>query len=237
MIRRWWQAAKGIPSVTSSSGPAAIRIVIAEDQELVRRGAALLISMEPDMEVVGEATNGHEAIALANELKPDLVLMDVSMPGLNGIEATAEIKNQLPQTKVLMLTMHENEEYLFRTIKAGGSGYVLKRQADSELLDAIHQVMEGGAFLRPSVATALVQDYLERVEAGEEQTSYERLTEREREVMAGLARGKLNKQIAAELHISERTVKAHRHRVMEKMHATSFAELVLMAERLGLIVE
>ncbi|MNK74492.1 Oxygen regulatory protein NreC [compost metagenome] len=212
-----------------------IRILLSDDHAILRSGLKMLLSAEPDMEVVGEATDGEEAIALAEQLHPDLVLMDVSMPRVNGIEATAEIKRRMPQVKVLVLTMHENEEYLFRTLKAGGSGYVLKKAADTELLDAIHQVMEGGAFLRPSVTKALVQDYLERVETGEETDSYGLLTERERQILKLIAEGFTNQEMAKMLVISVRTVETHRAHLMDKLGMHTRSELVKYALRKGLL--
>lgn len=212
-----------------------IRVLVSDDHTILRSGLKMLLNAETDIEVVGEATTGEEAITLAEQLRPDLVLMDISMPGIGGIDATAEIKKQHPEIKVLMLTMHENEAYLFRTIKAGGSGYVLKKAADTELIDAIHQVMEGGAFLRPSVTKALVKDYLERVEQGEARDSYGTLTEREREILKLIAEGHTNPEIAKLLVISVRTVETHRAHIMDKLGIHQRSELVKYALRKGLL--
>lgn len=212
-----------------------IRVLLADDHAILRTGLRLMLNNLPDVEVVGEATQGREALEKALELKPDLVLMDVTMPEMNGLEATAELKRKLPKVKVLFLTMHEDEELLFRTVQVGGSGYVLKKSADTELIDAIHQVMQGGAFLRPSVMTALAQDYLERVGAGEAQDSYESLTEREREVLKLIAEGNTNPEIARILVISVRTVETHRAHVMEKLGFHHRSELVKYALRKGLL--
>lgn len=212
-----------------------IRILISDDHAILRSGLRMLLNAEEGVEVVGEATRGEEALTLVAELQPDLVLMDISMPGMGGIEATAEIKRLYPQIKVLVLTMHENEAYLFRTIKAGGSGYVLKKAADTELIDAIHQVMAGGAFLRPSVAKALAQDYLERVSAGEATDTYDTLTEREREILKLIAEGHTNPEIARLLVISVRTVETHRAHIMDKLGFHHRSELVKYALRKGLL--
>lgn len=215
--------------------PDPIRVLISDDHTILRSGLKMLLNAEADIEVIGEATTGEEAVRLSEQLHPDLVLMDISMPGMGGIDATAEIKKQHPEIKVLMLTMHENEAYLFRTIKAGGSGYVLKKAADTELIDAIHQVIQGGAFLRPSVTKALVKDYLERVETGETRDSYGTLTEREREILKLIAEGHTNPEIARLLVISVRTVETHRAHIMDKLGIHQRSELVKYALRKGLL--
>jgi two-component system response regulator NreC len=212
-----------------------IRILLADDHTILRTGLKMLIGAAPDLEVVGEAKDGAEAIALAERLEPDVVLMDISMPGVDGIKATRAIKRAQPGIRVLMLTMHEDDEYLFRTIQAGGSGYVLKKAADDEVLDAIRHVAAGGAFLRPAVTTRLVQDDLERVETGEESDSYGKLTEREREILSLIAAGNTNTQIAVQLVISVRTVESHRANIMEKLGLQNRAELVKYALRKGLL--
>lgn len=215
--------------------PEKIRILLSDDHTILRTGLRMLISAAGDLEVIGEAKDGEEAVSMTEALQPDVVLMDISMPKLDGIKATAEIKRKQPGVKVLMLTMHENDEYLFRTIQAGGSGYVLKKAADDEVLDAIRHVASGGAFLRPAVTTKLVQDYLERVDKGEESDSYGKLTEREREILRLIAEGHTNAQIAQMLVISVRTVESHRAHIMEKLGIQTRAELVKYALRKGLL--
>ncbi len=213
-----------------------VRILLADDHAILRTGLRLMLSAVPNLEVVGEATNGREALAKAEDLKPDLVIMDITMPEMNGIEATSELKKRLPKTKVLFLTMHENEELLFRTVQAGGSGYVLKKSADNELVEAIYQVSRGETFLRPDLAKQVVQDYLERVDSGEESESYEDLTEREREVLQLLAMGMTNQQVADKLVLSVRTVETHRARIMDKLGIKGRAALVAYAKRRGLVL-
>ncbi len=213
-----------------------VRIMLADDHAILRTGLRLMLSAVPNLEVVGEATNGREALAKAEELKPDVVIMDITMPEMNGIEATTELKKRLPKTKVLFLTMHENEELLFRTVQAGGSGYVLKKSADNELVEAIYQVSRGETFLRPDLAKQVVQDYLDRVDAGEEAESYEDLTEREREVLQLLAMGMTNQQVADKLVLSVRTVETHRARIMDKLGIKGRAALVAYAKRRGLVL-
>jgi len=213
-----------------------VRIMLADDHAILRTGLRLMLSNVPNLEVVGEATNGREALAKAEDLKPDLVIMDITMPEMNGIEATSELKKRLPKTKVLFLTMHENEELLFRTVQAGGSGYVLKKSADNELVEAIYQVSRGETFLRPDLAKQVVQDYLHRVDSGEESESYEDLTEREREVLQLLAMGMTNQQVADKLVLSVRTVETHRARIMDKLGIKGRAALVAYAKRQGLVL-
>lgn len=214
---------------------APIRVLISDDHAILRSGLKMLLNAEPDIAVIGEATTGEEAIRLAGELQPDLVLMDISMPGIGGLEATAEIKKQHPHIKVLILTMHESEAYLFRTIKAGGSGYVFKKSADTELINAIRQVMQGESFLKPSVTKALAQDYLERAEAGEVDDTYATLTDREREILKLIAEGNTNPEIAKILVISVRTVETHRAHIMDKLGLHHRSELVKYALRKGLL--
>lgn len=212
-----------------------IRILLVDDHAVVRAGLRYLLDAQPDMTVIGEAGSGEEALRLIEELQPDIVLMDISMPGMGGLEATRRIKRLFPAVKVLILTMHANEEYLFQVLQAGGSGYVLKKAADTELIGAIHVVYRGEAFLYPEVTTLLVQDYLQRVRDGAETGSYEVLTDREREVLRLIAEGYTSQEIADLLVVSLKTVETHRAHIMDKLSLHSRAELVQYALRKGIL--
>ena len=210
------------------------RILLADDHAILRSGLRAILSLEPDLEVVGEARDGIEAIKLTKELMPDLVLLDIHMPRMNGLTALGALREQTPDVKVLVLTSMEEEEYMFRVIEAGGAGYVLKRAADEELISAIREVQAGGAFVRPAIARSLAADYLERIEAGEQdRDTYEKLTPREKEVLGLIARGLTNQQIADEFVISVRTVETHRAHIMDKLGFKNRAELVKYALRKG----
>lgn len=212
-----------------------IRIVIADDHGIVREGIRMILASQEDFEVVGEASTGREAVELARHMKPDVVLMDISMPDLNGIEATRRIREELPSVQVLGLTMHEEENYVFQMLKAGGAGYVLKRAASEDLVAAVRAVHRGEAFLYPSVAKLVVRDYLERAGRQEQDTSLDGLTEREREVLTLIAEGLTNQEIAQRLFISVKTVQTHRAHIMEKLNLHDRTELVRYAIRKGLI--
>ncbi len=213
----------------------AIRVLVAEDHSIVRAGVRLLIETQPDMEVVGEARDGEEAIAKTRELHPDVVLMDITMPGVTGLEATRQIKEENPNTQVLILTMHENERYFFQVLQSGVSGYVVKGASPAELVAALHAVHQGQAYLYPSLAKRLVDDYLKRVETGEEKDSYDGLTEREREVLKLIAEGLTSREIADTLYLSINTVERHRANVMGKLNLHSRADLIKYAIRKGMI--
>jgi two-component system response regulator NreC len=212
-----------------------IRIVIADDHDIVRSGLRMMLGAEDDMEIVGEAASGREAVALVCELTPDVVVMDVQMPDMNGIEATRLIKTELPECAVLALTIHEDEQYFFQMLAAGAMGYVPKRAAPDDLVRAIRVVQMGQVFLYPSMASTLVADYLSRIEAGDEEVSGEGLTAREREVLALIAEGLTNREIAEQLVISVRTVERHRENIVNKLNLHSRVELVKYAIRKGLI--
>jgi two-component system response regulator NreC len=210
--------------------------MLADDHAILRSGLSKLLSEEPDIEVVGEAENGREAVQKAPELNPDIVLMDIGMPVMNGMEATKQIKKRMPEVKVLVLTMHDNEEYLFQVLQAGASGYVLKKAADSDLVNAIHVVARGDCFLYPSAAKMVVEDYLEKLRSGQEPTSsYDTLTEREREILKLVAEGYTNREIAENLFISVKTVETHKSNIMEKLNLHKRAELVRYAIRKGIL--
>lgn len=212
-----------------------IKVLVADDHTIVREGVRILLEAQPDIEVVGEAANGQEAVAQVRALQPDVVLIDIAMPVLNGLEATRVIKRDYPQIHVIGLTMYESDEYFFQLLNAGASGYVLKKAASADLLAAIRAVHAGDVFLYPSVARRLVSDYLTRVKSGEEQNSYDGLTAREREVLKMIAEGHTNQVIADKLVISPSTVQTHRTRIMQRLNLHSRAELIQYARRKGLL--
>ncbi len=212
-----------------------IRVLIVDDHTIVREGVRLLLEAQPDIEVVGEAADGQEAVELMRQLKPDLVLMDIQMPKLNGMDATRAIKQEFPQAHILALTMYESDDYFFQVLNAGASGYVLKKAASGDLIAAIRAVHQGDVFLYPSVARRLVSDYLARVKSGEEKSSYDGLTERERQVLKLIAEGHTNQAIATKLVISPSTVQTHRTRIMQRLNLHGRAELISYARRKGLL--
>ncbi len=211
------------------------RILIADDHSIVREGVRMILASERDFEVVGEASSGEQALELIDTLRPDVVVMDISMPGIGGIEATERIKQHHPDINVLALTMHEDENYVFRLLRAGASGYVLKRAAASDLVTAVRAASRGEAFLYPSVARSVIVDYVKRITAGEEKERYDGLTEREREILTLIAQGSSNQEIAKQLYISIKTVQTHRAHILEKLGLHDRTELVRYAIRKGLI--
>ena len=212
-----------------------IRVLIADDHSVVRVGLRTLLESEPDMMVVGQAGNGAEAVAAAQELRPDVVVMDISMPEMDGLEATRRIRALCPATQVVILTVHAQERYLFPVLKAGGSGYVLKSTVDTELVNAIRIVAQGGAFLYPSATRMVLEDYLARVQSGAEQDAYERLSEREREVLKLIALGHTAPEVADKLSLSPKSVETYRARIMEKLGLDSRPALVKYALARGLL--
>jgi two-component system response regulator NreC len=214
-----------------------IRVYIADDHFVVRVGLRTLLESEPDMAVVGEAGNGAEAVADAQRLLPDVVVMDISMPEMDGLEATRRIRALCPNTHILILTVHAQERYLFPVLKAGASGYVLKSTVDTELVDVIRAVAQGGAFLYPSATRMVLEDYLARVQSGGEQDAYERLSEREREVLKLIALGHTAGEIADQLSLSPKSVETYRARIMEKLDLDSRPALVRYALARGLLTD
>jgi len=212
-----------------------IRVFLADDHLLLREGIRSLLGKVPDIEVVGEAGDGKEAVEKVEQLLPDVVLMDITMPELGGLEATQRIKQKNPQVKVLILTIHETSQYLDGMMNVGASGYVVKTTASGELTSAIRAVHHGDMYLYPSIARMLVEDYLHKVKVGEQKTSYEGLTPREREILKYIAEDRKNKEIADLLGISVRTVQAHRTNLMDKLGARDRTELVKYAIRKGII--
>ena len=212
-----------------------IKVFLADDHHVFREGIRLLLERVPDMEIIGEADDGEEAVTKVSQLIPDVVLMDITMPGLNGLEAARQMKQKHPSIKVLILTMHETDQYLSEMLEVGASGYLVKTTTSRELISAIRAVNQGDVYLYPSIARMLVGDYLQRVKSGEEKTSYNGLTPREREILKYIAEDRQNKEIAQLLGISVRTVQAHRTNLMEKLGAHDRTQLVKYAIRKGII--
>ena len=207
-----------------------ISVAVADDQAIVRAGLRLILESQPDIEVVGEAGNGREAVELADSLKPDVVVMDVAMPELNGIEATRRIAESAPHARVLALSMHKDSVYVREILRAGARGYLLKDSGASDLVSAIRAIARGEGYLSPAVSDAVLDDYRKHVT-----NPIDLLSSREREVLQMLAEGKTNKEIAAILNLSVYTVDAHRGRIMEKLNLHSINELVRFAVRNGLV--
>lgn len=207
-----------------------IRILLADDHAMVRKGFRLILESHPDFEIIGEAGNGKEALEQAEALRPDLVVMDVAMPELNGIEVTRRLAQSLPHTRVLALSMHKDSVYVREILRAGARGYLLKDSIDSDLLAAVRAVAAGQGYLSPAVSDAVLNDYRRHVT-----DPLDLLTAREREVLQRIAEGQTNKDIAAALNLSVYTVDAHRGRIMEKLNLHSTGELVRFAVRKGLI--
>lgn len=214
---------------------AKIKVLVADDHAIVREGVRMILGKEQDIDVVGEAGHGEQALEMAAKLRPQVVVMDISMPGMGGIEATQRLRAQYPDIHVLVLTMHEDESYVFQLLRAGASGYVLKRAAAQDLVQAVRAAAKGEAFLYPSVARKVVEDYLKRVESGEEKNRYDGLTTREKEILTHIAQGLSNQQIAGKLYISIKTVQTHRAHILEKLGLHDRTELVRYAIRKGLI--
>lgn len=213
----------------------AVRILLADDHNLLREGLRLLLERQPEFVVVGEAGDGREAIRLAEELQPDVVVMDIAMPELNGIEATLRIVNRLPRTSVLILSMHHDESYVARALKAGARGYLLKDSLKSDLLNAVLAVTEGRSFFSPKVSRILQEDYMRKLTGGDVEDSFDLLTDREREILQLVAEGRTNKEVASRLSLSVYTVDTHRGNILQKLNLHSVPELILYAVRKKII--
>jgi DNA-binding NarL/FixJ family response regulator len=207
-----------------------IRILLADDHSLVRQGFRMILEAQADMEIVGQAGNGREAVELSAKLHPDLVIMDVAMPDLNGIEATRRIMETSPRARILALSMHKDSVYVREVLRAGARGYLLKDSGDADLVAAVRAVAKGEGYLSPSVSESVLSDYRRHVT-----DPLDLLSSREREVLQMIAEGKTNKEIATSLNLSVYTVEAHRGRIMEKLNLHSTSELVRFALRSGLI--
>ena len=213
-----------------------IRVLLADDHTIVRQGIKALLDAQEGIEVVGEAEDGREAVEKVKQLGPDVVVVDITMPNLNGIEATRHIKKINPEMKVLALTVHDNEEYVHQILQAGASGYLLKESAVSDLVSAINAVVKGDIFLSPSISKVVVKDYIRHVEAESgEFDSLNILTNREREILQLVAEGNTNKEIAGLLKLSVKTVDVHRSHIMDKLNIHDITGLVKYSIRKGLI--
>lgn len=212
-----------------------IRILIADDHGIVREGLQLKLEQNQNFQVVGEAGDGREAVRLANELKPDLVIMDIGMPALNGIEATAQIVKHNPRIGVIILSMHADETYLVRTLTAGAKGYLLKDSAQEDLHRAVQTVAQGRPFFSPAIAKVMLEDYMRHLQQRGLQDSFDLLTDREKEILQLLAEGKSNKEVATILNVSPYTVETHRTHMMQKLNLHSTADIVLYAVRKKII--
>ena len=212
-----------------------IRILIADDHGVMRKGLRLQLEQHQGIEVVGEASDGRDAVRLAEELHPDLVIMDIGMPNLNGIEATAQIVRRNPDAGVIILSVHSDEEYLLRALSAGAKGYLLKESADVDLLRAVQAVAQGNSFFSPTVAKMLLDDFVQQLRQRGLKDSYDLLSDREKEVFQLLSQGKSVKEIAALLRVSPYTVETHRTHIMQKLDLHSSVDLVLYAVRKKII--
>jgi len=212
-----------------------IRVFVVDDHTLIRQGIVGLLESQPDIEVVGQAGNGREAVASFEAVSPDVVLMDIAMPGISGLTATREIKERRPDVRVLILTIHDREDYLFQALRAGAAGYVLKGADVQDLLAAVRTAYRGEIYLYPSVTSTLVADYLRRARGGEDRATYDGLSDREREILHLIAQGKTSPEIAAELFLSPHTVQSHRDHIMAKLDLHSKAALIKYAIAKGLI--
>lgn len=212
-----------------------IRILLADDHQLMRSGIRLMLEREADLSVVGEAGDGREAVALAKSLRPDVVVMDIGMANLNGIEAALQMTGDRPEIAVVMLSMHSDESYVLRALKAGARGYLLKDSAEADLIKAVHAVAGGKSFFSPAVSKVLLDDYVRKLRRSGTEDAYDLLTPREREVLQLIAEGKSNKDIANLLNLSVYTVESHRANLMEKLNVRGLPELILYAVRKGII--
>jgi DNA-binding NarL/FixJ family response regulator len=213
----------------------AITIVLADDHTIVRQGLAKLLEGESNLRVVGEAENGREAVEKVEELKPDIVLMDIAMPMLNGIEATRQIRKAFPQTKVIILSMHSHDRYISELFALGASGYLLKSSTGTDIITAIHAALKGETYLSPSISHKVIEDYISLKKTSPQEDLYNRLSNREREVFQMIAEGRSTKEISQILYVSPSTIKTHRSNIMEKLKMDNISQLIQFAIHLGIV--
>ena len=212
-----------------------IKVLLADDHKMIRAGLRLVLEQQPDISVAGEADDGRQAVSLAQELKPDVVVMDVGMPNLNGIEASLQIKEARPETAIVMLSMHSDEGYILRALRAGAAGYILKDSAEADLVGAVRAVAEGKSFFSPKVSRILLEDYMRKLRKTGADDSYDLLSAREREILQLVAEGQSSKEIANLLNLSVYTVETHRGNIMQKLNLRGIPELILYAVRKGIV--
>jgi two-component system response regulator NreC len=212
-----------------------IRILLADDHTVMRAGLRLLLERQTDLAVIGEAEDGRQTVELVDAKEPNVVVMDISMPKLNGIEATRQIVSKHPKTSVVILSVHADESYVMRALKAGAKAYLLKDSAEADLIRAIRAVSEGKSFFSPAVSKMLLEDYIRQLQERGEEDSYELLTTREREILQLLAEGKSNKDVANMLNLSLYTVETHRAHILQKLGLHTIPDLILYAVRKGII--
>jgi two-component system, NarL family, response regulator NreC len=213
-----------------------LRVLLADDQGIVRRGMRALLESEPGVEIVGEASDGQEALRLCAETDPDIVILDVAMPRLNGIDVAAQARKRRPDLRIIVLSMYADESYVVRALNAGARGYLLKEATDDDLLPAVRAVAAGRSFFSPAVSAMLLEDYVRHLQQRGLEDSYHLLTDREREVLQMLAEGRTNKEVAAALDVGLSTVETHRANLMQKLNLHNTAEIVLYAVRKRIIV-
>jgi two-component system, NarL family, response regulator NreC len=212
------------------------RVLIADDHGIVRQGLRALLEKSPEISVVGEASDGREAVRLTAELRPNIVVMDIAMPLLNGVDATSQILGRDPDIKVIILSMHSDESYILRALSAGAKGYLLKDSAEGDILPAVETVAKGRPYFSPVIASTLLEEYLQAMRKNHVRDSFDLLTDREKEVLQLLAEGKSNKEVAALLNLSPYTIESHRTSLMQKLNLHNTAEIVLYAVRKNIIV-
>jgi DNA-binding NarL/FixJ family response regulator len=212
-----------------------IRVLVADDHGIVRKGLRFVLERQDDLEVIGEAGDGREAVRICEQASPNVVVMDIAMPQLNGLDAAAQIVRQSPEIKVIILSMHADEDYLVRALNAGVKAYLLKDSAELDLVRAVRAVAQGGSFFSPAIAQLLAEDYTRQLQQRGLQDSYELLTERQKEILQLLAEGKSNKEVATALNVSPYTVETHRTHIMQKLDLHNTAEIVLYAVRKKII--